>query len=80
MSFSEDKPLFGICQSIVKSDNSVPCLCRNFTVKDNHVLLKEYEFHEMLLCKMHMCFSEKIIRGLGYVKDLTKLKTVFTSL
>ena len=35
---------FVICQSIVRSENSHPFLCRIFTLKDNHPDLKVYEF------------------------------------
>ena len=39
-------------------ENSVPFLCRSFNLKDKHVHLKVYEFHEMLLWETHMCYSE----------------------
>ena len=42
--------------------------CRSFTLNDNHVLLKIYEFHEILLCEMHMCFSDMIHCCWRYVK------------
>ena len=72
-----EKRLFGICQCIVKSENSVLLLCRHFTFKDIHVLLKVNEFHEMLFWETHMTFNEKIIRCLGYVIVLLKVRTVF---
>ena len=40
----KDKTLFVISQSIVRSENSLPFLCRSFTLKDNHFVLKVYEF------------------------------------
>ena len=59
MLLSNDKHLFRLCQSIVKSENSVPFLCRSSTLKDNQVLLKAKEFHE-ILCEKRTCVSLKI--------------------
>ena len=39
-----DKTMFVICQSIVRSENSLPFLWRSFTLKDNHLVLKVYKF------------------------------------
>ena len=60
-----EKHLFGICQNVVKTEISVPFLCRSFTFKDNPVILTVYEFHEMLLWETHMCFSAKIRHWFG---------------
>ena len=67
-----EKALFGICQRDVKTENTVPFLGRNFTLKDNHVHLKVYEFHEMLMWETHMCYSEMRSICLGYFKVLLK--------
>ena len=72
-----EKTLFGICQIDVKTENTVPCLCRSFTLKDNHVYLKVNEFHEMLFWETHVCYSEMRSVCLGYVKLLLKVRTVF---
>ena len=61
------KTLFAIFQRIVRRENSVPFPCRSFNLKDNHVLWKGYEFHEMVLWETHMCYSEKISCFLRYV-------------
>ena len=55
-----DKPFFGICQRLDKTKNSVPFLCSDSNLKDNHIHLKGNEFHEMLLWETHMSFCEKI--------------------
>ena len=39
-----DMLLFQICPGIVINENSLPFLCRSFTLKDNHLVLKVYEF------------------------------------
>ena len=36
-----------------------------------------YEFHEMLLCETHMCFSEMICCCWRYVKVYLEKRTVF---
>ena len=69
--------LFAICERIVGSVNSVPFPCLSFTLKDNNVLRKVYEFHEMLFWESHMCYSEKISRSLRYVKVLLEVRKVF---
>ena len=65
-----EKCLFGICQSIVKSGNSFPILCRCFTLKDNHAHLKVYELNEMLFWETHMCFNEMRSHCMWYVTEL----------
>ena len=52
-------------------------LSRSFTLKDKHVLLKEQEFHEILLLETHMCYSEMRSPGLEYVKVLFNDRAVF---
>ena len=69
--------LFAICERIVRSVNSLPFPCRSFTLKDNNVLWKVYEFHEMILWETHMGYSEKISRSLPYAKVLLEVRTVF---
>ena len=36
--------LLEICQSIVRNENSLLFLCTSFTLKDNHLDMKVYEF------------------------------------
>ena len=71
-----EKRQFGKCQSIFKSESSVPFVCRIFTLKDNHVLLKVYEFHGMLLWEAHMSYSEMRSVCLGNVKVFLKVRAV----
>ena len=59
------------------SVNRVPFLCRNFTLTYIHVLLKVYEFHEMLLLETHMCYSEIRSHCLGYVNVQLEVSSVF---
>ena len=73
-----EKPLFGICQSIVKSSNSLPFLCRSFNLKDNHVLLKVYEF--LLLWETNMCYTENRSHFLWNVPELLEWELCSRSL
>ena len=67
--------LFGMCQIIVRIESSVPFLCRSFILKDNHVLLKAYEFHARFI-DTHKCFYEKKSSCLCYVKVLLEVSEV----
>ena len=72
-----EKSEFGICQRTVRSKCRVHFYSRNFTLKDNHVLLKGWEFHEILLWETHMCYSEMRRCYLGYVTILLEVSAVF---
>ena len=73
----KDKPLFAICQSILRSENSVLFLCRNSTLKYNHILLKGKNSKK--------CSSEKhthVLLGnekpfFVIFKELLEVRTVF---
>ena len=75
-----EKLLFRICNTIVRSYHSVHFRCRSFTLIDNHVLLKGYDFHEMLLWEKHMCYSEMRNFYSGYVTLLLEDGAVFNFL
>ena len=43
-----------ICPSNVKSERSVPFLCRRFILKDNHILVKVNEFQKRFVRNAHV--------------------------